>query len=122
MALYNTVVEFKNLMRTDIQTENRQTIQLQRPLLSPWIFGVSGPTRIQFSISFFSSFISMYSYLHLCVVSCIMFFQGSKWELPWSELHSSPHSGQNLYLSHLKGRETGGSVRISGLANTLYYI
>ena len=32
------------------------------------------------------------------------------------------HSGQNLYLSHLKGRETGGGVRISGLANTLYYI
>ena len=43
VALYNTVVEFKNLMRTDIQTENRQRIQLQRPLLSLWIFGLSGP-------------------------------------------------------------------------------
>ena len=38
MALYHTAVELENLRRTENReqrTENRQRIQLQRPLLSP---------------------------------------------------------------------------------------
>ena len=43
-ALYYTAVRLEKIQRTvNRQRTDRQRIQLQRPLLSPWIVGVSGP-------------------------------------------------------------------------------
>ena len=44
-ALYRVGEELENLMRTDKQRTDTQRIQNLRPLLSPWIVGVSGPIQ-----------------------------------------------------------------------------